>query len=152
MAYFDLLPSYESLVKNEHYQISLLANTAAFIYEHVPNLNWAGFYLTLDYKLILGPFQGRVACNVIEAGKGVCGTVLLTKETIIVDDVSKHPNHIYCDFNSKSEAVIPIIINNEVFGVLDLDAPILNRFDLNLVSFLESIIHILTNRLIEIAT
>lgn len=150
MNYDDLLLSYQGLASSEKHSISLLANTSAFIFEHINDLNWAGFYLTHDKNLILGPFQGKVACNYIESGRGVCGTSLQTMETIVVADVANHPNHIYCDANSKSEVVIPIIINNAVYGVFDLDAPILNRFDENLVSFLQEVINILTKQLTSI--
>lgn len=145
--YKDLLLAYRGLIENEEYEISLLANTSAFIYEHVDKLNWVGFYQHLNDKLILGPFQGRVACNVIEPGRGVCGTSLVERKTIVIDDVANHPNHIYCDYNSKSEAVIPIIINDIVYGVLDLDAPILKRFNEDLVNFLETLIDLITKRL-----
>ena len=145
--YKDLSLAYEGLINNENYEISLLANTSAFIYEHINNLNWVGFYNHIDNKLILGPFQGKVACNVIEPGRGVCGSSLVEKRTIVVDDVANHPNHIYCDFNSKSELVIPIIIDNNVYGVLDLDAPVLKRFDNELVSFLEDVVSLLTKKL-----
>lgn len=148
--YKDLLLAYEGLVKEENYEVSLLANTSAFIYEYINNLNWVGFYTHIDNKLILGPFQGKVACNVIEPGRGVCGTVLVERKTIVVDDVANHPNHIYCDYNSKSELVVPIIINNKVYGVLDLDASLLSRFDQELVSFLEDIVAILTKKLLTI--
>lgn len=148
--YQDLLTAYKGLISEEKYEISLLANTSAFVFEHIDKLNWAGFYLHQDKQLILGPFQGKVACNLIQPGKGVCGTSLVTKETIVVDDVANHPNHIYCDFNSKSELVIPIIINDLVYGVFDFDAPILKRFDHELVNFLENIVKLLTNKLIEI--
>lgn len=148
--YKDLILAYKGLVNSETYEISLLANTSAFIYEHISDLNWCGFYIHLDNKLILGPFQGKVACNEIEPNKGVCGTSLVTKETIVVPDVSKHENHIYCDNNSKSEVVIPIIVNNEVYGVFDFDSPLLNRFDKELVDFLESITNILEEKLINI--
>lgn len=148
--YKDLLLAYEGLLNSENYEISLLANTSAFIYEYINDLNWVGFYNHLDNKLILGPFQGKVACNVIEPGRGVCGTALVNKQTIVVDDVANHPNHIYCDFNSKSELVIPIVINDNVYGVLDLDASVLSRFDQELVAFLESIVNLLTKKLISI--
>lgn len=148
--YIDLLTAYKGLISAEKYEISLLANTAAFVYEHIEQLNWAGFYLHQDEQLILGPFQGKVACNVIQPGKGVCGTSLVERKTIIVDDVSNHPNHIYCDFNSKSELVIPIIINDHVYGVFDFDAPVIGRFDEALVNFLESVNNLLTKKINEI--
>ena len=148
--YNELLIVYESLSNSEVNKISLLANTSAFINEYIDKINWVGFYLNINNKLFLGPFQGKVACSVIDFGKGVCGSSFESMKTIVVDDVSIHPNHIYCDSNSKSEVVIPIIVNNHVYGVLDLDSPILNRFDNDLVIFLENIVTILTNKLIEL--
>lgn len=148
--YDDLLLAYSGLLKEEKYEISLLANTSAFLFEHIKDLNWCGFYLNHNEKLILGPFQGKVACNVIEPNKGVCGTSFSKKETIVVKDVSKHDNHIYCDSNSKSEVVIPIIINDFVYGVFDFDSPLINRFDDKLVSFLEKVVSLLEDKLKEI--
>lgn len=148
--YNELLTVYESLTNSEVNKISLLANTSAFINEYIDKINWVGFYLNINNKLFLGPFQGKVACSVIDFGKGVCGSSFESMKTIVVDDVSIYPNHIYCDSNSKSEVVIPIIVNNHVYGVLDLDSPILNRFDNDLVTFLENIVTILTNKLIEL--
>lgn len=148
--YNELLTVYESLSNSEVNKISLLANTSAFINEYIDKINWVGFYLNINNKLFLGPFQGKVACSVIDFGKGVCGSSFESMKTIVVDDVSIYPNHIYCDSNSKSEVVIPIIVNNHVYGVLDLDSPILNRFDNDLVTFLENIVTILTNKLIEL--
>lgn len=127
--------------------IPLLSNVSALIYENMKDLNWAGFYLVKDNNLLLGPFQGKVACVNIENGKGVCGTALKKDEVIRVEDVHKFPGHIACDSASNSEIVLPVHYDNKVVAVLDLDSPLLNRFSLEdekglkeFVSILESII------------
>lgn len=147
MNYEELLSVAENLINSEKYEISLLANVSAFIFEYIEKLNWSGFYLHKDDKLILGPFQGKVACTIIEKGKGVCGTVLETKKTMVVDNVHAHDNHIACDSNSNSEVVVPIIINNNVYGVLDIDSFIFSRFDNELVDFFESLVNLIENKL-----
>lgn len=119
-----------SLIEDEKNLIANLANISASIYHGFPGLNWCGFYLWSkeDQELILGPFQGKAACIRIKPGKGVCGTSFLRRETIRVEDVHEFPGHIACDSASESELVVPLIKNGEVFGVLDLDAPVKNRF------------------------
>lgn len=107
--------------------VTNLSNVSAVL-NLMENLNWCGFYLTNNDTLYLGPFQGEVACTVIEKGHGVCGECLERKETIIVDDVLSYPNHIACSSKSRSEMVVPIIKNNECVAVIDLDSPIYNRF------------------------
>ncbi len=123
--------------------ISNLSNASAII-NQLPNLNWCGFYLAHEDMLYLGPFQGEVACTTIKKGKGVCGTAFKEKRTIIVPDVSKFPGHIACSSASKSEIVVPIIKNGIVVGVIDLDAPILNRFNEAEASVLEQIANLLS--------
>ena len=108
---------------------SNLANLSALINYFVDGINWVGFYVTLDEALYLGPFQGQPACTKILLGHGVCGTSALLKETLIVDDVRNFKGHIFCDPNSLSEIVVPIVKNDILIGVLDVDAPTLNRFD-----------------------
>ncbi len=142
--YEILLQSADELFKTEPNQLSLLSNASAFIYENIPNLNWSGFYLFDGSNLTLGPFQGKVACNVIAPGRGVCGTALLTKQVQVVADVNAIDNHIACDNNSQSEVVIPIIKNGVVYGVLDVDAPVTSRFDHDLVEFFKEYILILS--------
>lgn len=105
-----------------------LSNASAIIMACTEGLNWAGFYLLKNKELVLGPFQGLPACNRIEIGKGVCGTAVATKQVQLVPDVHKFPGHIACDPASNSELVIPIIKDNQVYGVLDLDSPIKERF------------------------
>lgn len=107
--------------------VSNLSNASALLNE-LDNINWCGFYIVKDNYLYLGPFQGDVACTKIVYGKGVCGTSLMKKETIIVPDVSKFPGHIACSSLSKSEIVVPIIKDNEVKALIDIDSPTLNRF------------------------
>jgi GAF domain-containing protein len=105
-----------------------LANGAAFIFENLPELNWAGFYLNDGTKLVLGPFQGKVACTEIPFSKGVCGSAFSRNEAVIVDDVHAFPGHIVCDPASRSELVVPFGKGGEVWGVLDLDSARPARF------------------------
>ena len=107
---------------------SNLANVAALLYT-LDNINWAGFYLAEDDVLYLGPFQGEVACTRIPFNKGVCGYSAFNKKPIIVPDVNKFEGHIACSSKSKSEIVIPLLLNYKVLGVIDIDAPIYNRFN-----------------------
>ncbi|MDE7205066.1 MAG: GAF domain-containing protein [Lachnospiraceae bacterium] len=118
----------KSLTEDNPYQISNLANAAALLYDSLDQINWAGFYIMQDGKLILGPFQGKIACTQIAVGKGVCGRAAATGETQRVDDVHQFEGHIACDSASNSEIVIPIYKNGELFGVLDIDSPIIGRF------------------------
>ena len=108
--------------------IASLANISAVINGYMEKINWVGFYLMKDNELVLGPFQGLPACIRIPMGKGVCGTAAATGKTQLVPDVCAFPGHIACDAASQSEIVIPIYKNGEVFGVLDVDSPVLNRF------------------------
>lgn len=110
-----------------------LVNTSqfsAFVFEQIPDLNWAGFYFLRQGELVLGPFQGLVACSRIPMGKGVCGTAAATKNTQRIDDVHAFPGHIACDSASNAELVVPLIRNGEVLGVFDMDSPTPNRFSL----------------------
>ena len=113
----------------EKYWLTNLANTAAALNAHLPNINWVGFYLWQEGELRLGPFQGLPACLRIPLGRGVCGTAAQKRQTVIVDDVDQFPGHIACDSRSKSEIVIPVVIQNRLLGVLDVDSPQTNRFD-----------------------
>ena len=110
------------------YPISNLANASALLWQALPEINWAGFYLLNGDKLLLGPFQGKAACVEIPVGKGVCGTAAALGVTQLVDDVHLFPGHIACDSASNSEIVIPLWKNGNVIGVLDIDSPIKNRF------------------------
>lgn len=117
-----------SLAEEEANYLPLLSNASALIFEGLTDLNWAGFYLMNKGSLLLGPFQGKVACIRIPLGKGVCGTAAAKNETILVDNVHEFPGHIACDGASNSEIVIPIHYNGEVAGVLDIDSPKFSRF------------------------
>ena len=116
------------LTEGEDDIISNLANASALIYDTLPDLNWAGFYLMKEGRLQLGPFQGKTACLRIPLGKGVCGTAAKEDATQLVADVHKFPGHIACDSASNSEIVIPMHKDGKVFGVPDIDSPSLNRF------------------------
>lgn len=119
--------------------ISNLSNFTAAIKDTFDKVSWVGFYLFDGKKLYLGPFQGKVACTTIEIGKGVCGTAALNRETIIVPDVNQFPGHIFCDSSSKSEIVIPLVKNNHLVGVLDLDSHQYNSFGMTDKKYLEEI-------------
>jgi len=106
-----------------------LANASASLKQHLPDINWAGFYLLLNGELVLGPFQGLPACTRIALGRGVCGTAAQERRSIRVDDVDQFPGHIACDSASRSEVVIPLLNGERVIGVLDIDSPSLKRFD-----------------------
>ena len=110
------------------YETANLANASALLWEHLPDLNWAGFYKMIDGKLVLGPFQGKVACTLIPVGRGVCGTAAATREIQLVPDVHLFPGHIACDSASNSEIVIPMIVDGHLLGVLDIDSPNIGRF------------------------
>jgi len=125
----DLVETVESVVASETDQIANMANIAALLFEALPDINWAGFYLFKDDQLVLGPFQGRLACTRIPLGKGVCGTVAQQKTTLVVPDVHAFPGHIACDAASASEIVVPILHDGNLIGVLDIDSPVKNRFD-----------------------
>ncbi|MGM0396580.1 MAG: GAF domain-containing protein [Bacillota bacterium] len=115
-------------VDSEKDDLANLSNATAIIKACVQDLNWAGFYLMKDGELVLGPFQGLPACNRIEVGKGVCGTAVKEEKTQLVPDVHLFPGHIACDSASNSELVVPIIKDGIVYGVLDLDSPLKDRF------------------------
>ena len=118
----------KSLAEDEPNYIPVLSNASALINENLDDLNWAGFYLMDNGSLLLGPFQGKVACIRIALGKGVCGTAAQNDETLLVPNVHDFPGHIACDSASNSEIVVPIHKDGKVVGVLDIDSPSLNRF------------------------
>ena len=128
--YRDLASALRGLVSGEPDPIANMANAAALIWETLPGLNWAGFYRNLGGELVLGPFQGRVACIRIKFGEGVCGTAAATRKVQRIDDVHAFPGHIACDSASNSELVVPIIgADGVLIAVLDLDSPSHARFD-----------------------
>jgi L-methionine (R)-S-oxide reductase len=136
--YASLLQELEMLLEGESDFIANAANTSAFIYQNIENLNWVGFYFLKGEELVLGPFQGRPACTRIPKGRGVCGKALELREVLNVADVETFSDHIVCDKASKSELVVPLLNDSKLMGVLDVDAPIINRFDGELERFLIS--------------
>ena len=116
------------LAEEETFYMPLLANASALLFETLPKLNWAGFYLIREGELMLGPFQGKVACIHIAQGKGVCGTAAAENRTIRVENVHEFPGHIACDSASRSEIVVPLRQNGKVVGVMDIDSPEYERF------------------------
>ena len=145
--YLMLTKQLKSLIEDEHHLIAILSNTSALINDHLDQVNWVGFYLIEDNELILGPFQGHPACVHIEIGKGVCGTAVSEDATQRVSDVHQFPGHIACDANSKSEIVIPIHVNDKIICVLDIDAPIKDRFTWDDQEGLEQVVQILEKQL-----
>jgi len=127
--YASLAEQLDAMIDGEGDLIARAANTAALLFGSLPDLNWAGFYFLRGEQLVLGPFQGKPACLRIAMGKGVCGTAAVDRRTVIVDDVHKFPGHIACDSCSNSEIVVPIIVDDWLIGVLDLDSPKFGRFD-----------------------
>lgn len=126
--YKELCAALRALTDSVPHIIANLANASALLWESLENINWAGFYLKEGECLILGPFQGKPACIEIPIGRGVCGVAAETRETQRVHDVHKFPGHIACDGASNSEIVVPIIRDGELFGVLDIDSPVFDRF------------------------
>lgn len=133
----------KSILDNEPYVIPNLSNTSALLHEALADINWVGFYLIHNDELLLGPFQGKIACVHIAIGRGVCGTALLKDETQLVPDVHQFPGHIACDSASRSEIVIPIHGDGKIVGVLDIDSPITGRFDEVDKEGLEEVVRIL---------
>ena len=127
--YASLVVQLLSLLKGEHDFIANAANFSALLFNSLPNVNWAGFYFLQGDELVLGPFQGNPACVRIPMGKGVCGVAAQQCETIIVPNVHEFPGHIACDVASNSEIVVPLFDGERLLGVLDLDSPIIGRFD-----------------------
>lgn len=129
-SYRELAAQCHALIDGERDPIANMANCAALIFNSLPRINWAGFYLLKGEELVLGPFQGQPACVRIALGRGVCGTVAETHATLRIADVTKFPGHIACDSASRSEIVIPLLRRDSEFvGVLDVDSPELDRFD-----------------------
>jgi L-methionine (R)-S-oxide reductase len=145
--YRDLESALDGLTANEPDAIANMANAAALLWEYLPDLNWAGFYRNVGGELVLGPFQGKAACIRIAFGSGVCGAAAQTQETQLVEDVHAFPGHIACDAASASEIVVPIIVDGELLGVLDLDSPNRGRFDAEDQAGCEKLVALLAPRL-----
>jgi L-methionine (R)-S-oxide reductase len=144
--YKSLLPQIRGLLEGETDLIANLANVAAALKQQF-NWLWVGFYLVNNGELVLGPFQGPIACTRIKKGRGVCGTAWQKQQTLIVPDVEKFPGHIACNSASRSEIVVPLIKNDEVFGVLDVDSESVNDFDETDKKNLEEIVSVLVKSL-----
>lgn len=145
--YKYLIPQIESLINTDDTLLSNLSNLTAVLKESFEKISWVGFYILKNNKLHLGPFQGKIACTQIDIGSGVCGTSASTGETIIVDNVHEFPGHIACDSGSNSEIVLPIISEQKLFGVLDLDSYSYSAFDITDKNYLERILKIVTTKL-----
>ncbi len=144
---YDLIHAQlKALLEGETEVIPNLANASALLGQALQDINWVGFYLMRSGELLLGPFQGKPACIHIPVGKGVCGTAVSEARTQLVPDVHAFPGHIACDSASRSEIVVPIQSKDRVIGVLDIDSPILNRFDEEDRIGLEEVVRILENR------
>ena len=148
--YEQLLPQIVSVVNDEPNAIANMANIVAVLKYAFATFSWVGFYLfdIPSNELVLGPFQGKIACTRIAVGRGVCGTSFQKKETIIVPDVNQFPGHIFCDGDSKSEIVIPIFHQNNIIGVLDVDSYDYNSFNETDKRYLEQLIATVTERII----
>lgn len=141
----DLMPKQiKSIINKDLPLVSNLSNVSAIL-NQLEDINWCGFYLAKDNTLYLGPFQGEVACTVIPFGKGVCGTAAKERKTVVVKDVNEFPGHIACSSKSKSEIVVPIIKDNEVKAVIDIDSPIHDRFNEEDKIMLEEVAKILSD-------
>ncbi len=143
-----LLEQLSGLLSEEPDPIATMANAASFLYNALPGVSWAGFYLKRGDDLVVGPFCGKPACTRIKPGRGVCGTAFSEQKTIVVPDVHAFPGHIACDPDSRSEIVIPLFGKDGVpFGVLDLDSTEYSRFDTATADFLSQASEIITSRL-----
>lgn len=127
--YAELLTQAKGLMAGEADLIANMANLSALMFNRLEDVNWAGFYLYKDEQLVLGPFQGQPACIRIPMGRGVCGTAASQRTTQLVEDVHAFDGHIACDAASNSEIVIPLVLNDTLIGVLDIDSPVYGRFD-----------------------
>ena len=126
--YPQILQQLSALVDGIPYEVANLANASALLWQELEDINWVGFYKMTNGKLVLGPFQGKPACIEIPVGRGVCGTAVVQDAVQLVYDVHRFPGHIACDSASNSEIVLPIHVNGEIWGVLDIDSPYIGRF------------------------
>lgn len=126
--YADLNRDFQALMAGETSFLATLANTSALLFERLSGVNWAGFYLLEDNTLVLGPFQGKIACVRIPVGRGVCGTAVATNQVQRVEDVHAFDGHIACDATSNSEIVLPLVVKGQIMGVLDIDSTDFGRF------------------------
>ena len=148
--YEELLPQIYSVIDSETNPIANMANIVAALKQTFSHFSWVGFYMyeKKSNELVLGPFQGKIACTRIAVGKGVCGTSFQQKEIIIVPDVNQFPGHIYCDGDSKSEIVIPLVHGNDILGVLDVDSHEYDSFDETDKKYLKDMIDKISGKII----
>lgn len=145
--YAELVDAARAITRDEPDAVANMANCAALLAEFLPDLNWAGFYRMVGGELVLGPFAGRPACIRIALGQGVCGAAAATGETQLVPDVHAFPGHIACDAASRSELVVPVKRNGAVIAVIDLDSPVLARFDAEDATGIEALARALADRI-----
>ena len=143
--YTSLCAQLAALTDGIPYETANLSNASALLWQNLDNINWAGFYKMMDGQLVLGPFQGKPACILIPVGRGVCGTAVAENKTQLVYNVHDFPGHIACDCASNSEIVVPIHKDGAVWGVLDIDSPLIGRFTEADKAGLEQFVHILEN-------
>ena len=143
--YTSLCAQLAALTDGIPYETANLSNASALLWQNLDNINWAGFYKMMDGQLVLGPFQGKPACILIPVGRGVCGTAVAENKTQLVYNVHDFPGHIACDCASNSEIVVPIHKNGAIWGVLDIDSPLIGRFTEADKAGLEQFVHILEN-------
>ena len=143
-----LIKQVEEILKEED-NLAALCNLTALLNENIPDINWVGFYFYKNNQLVLGPFQGKVACTKIDIGKGVCGTAFANRQLINVDNVHEFPGHIACDSASNSELVVPLIHNNQAIGVLDLDSKKFARFEIEEELLLLKVAELVSKKMVE---
>lgn len=144
----ELLVSQCQEILKESDKLAAICNAVAFLYDQTENINWLGIYIHKNKELVLGPFQGKIACTHLKIGHGVCGTSFERKLLLNVEDVHKFPGHIACDAASNSELVVPLLYQNKCLGVLDIDSPLYSRFTLDDEITFEAIAHQIAERLI----
>ena len=149
MDYAEMNKQLRAMIEGVPHFIADLANASALLYNTLEDINWAGFYLMKDGRLVLGPFQGKPACIEIPVGKGVCGTAVEREQTILVEDVHDFPGHIACDSASASEIVVPLRVGGAIVGVLDIDSPRVGRFTVEDRAGLEEFAGVLEEALAE---
>jgi L-methionine (R)-S-oxide reductase len=145
--YREMLQSADALTEGEPDAVANMANIAALLWEYLPDVNWTGFYRAIDGQLVLGPFQGKAACIRINFGEGVCGTAAASGKTQLIADVHAFPGHIACDANSASELVVPVERDGKIIAVIDLDSPLLMRFDADDAAGIEALAKLLSSRI-----
>ena len=144
--YRNLIAAADALTGDEPDAVANMANVAALLWEYLPDVNWTGFYRMIGGELVLGPFQGKVACIRIAVGAGVCGAAAASRATQLVEDVHSFAGHIACDAASRSELVVPIVSAGALIGVLDLDSPIVARFDAEDAAGCEALVALIADR------